>query len=495
MNAIQTTAPMPAVSLIFMMDSYKYSHPFAYPEGIDYMYAYGEARLPSDRTVVPFGMTILVKEYLSRQITIADVDAAEQFAKAHFGANIFARSAWEKVVNEYNGYLPIIFSAVPEGMPVTGGMPIYSVECADPDLFWMAAAFETMIQRAVWYPTTIATADYEVKQKMKHYYEMSGADLGMMDFALHDFGARGVTCSEQARIGGCAHLVNFKGSDTIEGILAAQYYYGVDGGMPGFSVYATEHSVECSFGPSADDALAYLRQQLKSAKTIGAGIISIVIDGYDVYRETDLICNELRQEIIDSGIKVVLRPDSGDMMEVVPIILAKLEKAFGYTMTGKGYRKINYVGVIQGDGVDSMAIDMLLGKLVVGLKYSADNVIFGSGGALLQKVNRDTLKFAQKASLICKGTDEIGIAKNPITDSGKKSKQGIWLSIIRDGVKMTVEENDILPGDRDLFEIYYDGAKHNVSLFFIGDSEDDAEWAPYFGNFPTLDEVRARCAV
>ena len=409
------------ISLIFRLDSYKFSHPFAYPSGIKAMTSYGEARISENEVVVPFGWQFLAKRYLSQTITMAHVDAAERFAIAHFGRPLFAREAWKKVVTVYNGKLPLIIRAVPEGTIMHGKQPIYTVTVFDKDLFWLSAGFETMIQRGFWYPTTIVTQDYHIKQIIRRFYEQTGADMNMIPFSYHDFGGRGVTCAEQAEIGGASHLVNFLGSDTVEGILAANFYYKDE--MAGFSVYATEHSVECSFGGGTEDAKAYIRQQLKNA--IPGSIVSIVIDGYDVYREANLLCAEFKDDIINSQAKVVFRPDSGDMLEVVPKILAMQEKAFGVVKTSTGHKKIQYVGVIQGDGVDHFMIQTMLDKITRVLGYSADCVIFGSGGALLQKVNRDTLKFAQKACAILTDSGWVGIAKDPITDHGKKSKEGV----------------------------------------------------------------------
>jgi nicotinamide phosphoribosyltransferase len=270
--------------------------------------------------------------------------------------------------------------------------------------------------------------DRETKKDIKHYFDISGSDLGLLPFALHDFGGRGVTCGEQAEAGGAAHLVNFMGSDTVEGILAANFYY--KNTMAAFSVAATEHSIECSFGLDNEGERQYLIHVLTKVAAPGS-IISIVIDGKDVFRCANTLCTdpEIKALIIkhgESGGKVVFRPDSGDMLVTIPAILKMQEAAFGSVTNAKGYRKINYVGVIQGDGVDrqGMAIKSVYGK-ILSMGFSADNVIFGSGGGLLQSVTRDTLKFAQKASAILVDGEWVGIAKDPITDPGKKSKEGV----------------------------------------------------------------------
>ncbi|MCK9531857.1 MAG: nicotinate phosphoribosyltransferase [Gammaproteobacteria bacterium] len=448
------------ISLICRIDSYKFSHPFAYPKGIQAMTSYGEARIKGSEIVVPFGMQLLVKRYLSETITAEDVEAAEAFALAHFGRPLFHKEGWMKVVNVYNGKLPLIIRAVKEGTVMHGSQPIYTVTVFDEDLYWMSAGFETMIQRGIWYPTTIATFDYVTKQEIIKRYKATGANLDLVPFALHDFGGRGVSSGETAEIGGAAHLVNFMGSDTVEGILTANFYYKCD--MAGFSVYATEHSIQCSFGPTRDNAIDYLRTQIRNA-TPGS-IFSVVIDGYDVFREAEILCTELKDEIIASGAKVVFRPDSGDMMEIVPALLKMQEDHFGVTLTETGHKRINYVGMIQGDGISHTTLIELLDK-VIELGYSADVIIFGSGGALLQKVNRDTLKFAQKACSILIDGEWKGIAKDPITDQGKKSKEGI-LTLARNlatGELETLRIDDGFPeGYEDAhFLVYYLGKLFN----------------------------------
>ena len=453
------------IGLICRMDSYKFGHNFSYPNLVDGkeikgMTAYGTARVGRKTTIIPAGMQMLVKRYLTQRITLDDITQADEFATAHFGRRLFAYEAWCKVVEVYDGYLPLIIRAVPEGTPLKGGLPIYTVTCLDEDLFWMASAFETLILRAIWYPTTVATMDYDIKGYISRMYEVTGADPALLPFALHDFGGRGVTSAEQAEVGGAAHLFNFMGSDTVEGVLTANFYYNEP--MAAYSVPATEHSVQCSFGPTRENAIEYLRTQLRQA--VPGGIMSIVIDGYDVYREAEILCTDLKDEIIASGAKIVFRPDSGDMQEVIPRLLRMQEMAFGSVTNEKGFRKINTVGIIQGDGIDHLAIKSVIGKLMT-MGFSADNVIFGSGGSLLQKVNRDTFKFAQKASaLLLEDGTWKGIAKDPITDPGKKSAEGV-LTTARSRMTGELSLVRVDKGLNDEFEDIMKLVYHNGRLF------------------------------
>lgn len=442
------------VALIFRTDSYKFSHPFAYPEGIKGMTCYGTARVGPTTNIVFAGMQQLLQSTFQEPITMQDVDAAQAFAIAHFGRPLFHYESWAYVVNAHGGYPPLAIRSLDEGTVVPGGTALYNVTCLDPKVHWMAAAFETVILRGIWYPTTIATDDFDVRVSIYEYYKLTNADMSMLPFALHDFGGRGVTCSEQAQIGGAAHLINFKGSDTLEGVLSANHYY--DEPMSAFSVYATEHSVECSWGLDAEGERRYVEHQIRTAQKMDLPVSSIVIDGKDTLRCAAVFCDPQVVALVKSrATKIVLRPDSGDMMVLVPQLLDMLAKAYGTTTTACGnYRMLNNVGILWGDGVDHAAIRMLLGHLLAH-GWASSVVIFGSGGALLQKVNRDKYKFAQKASailvetpdqssdnLIYNGQDHllgdstvlqwVGIAKDPITDPGKKSLEGVITAVYND---------------------------------------------------------------
>lgn len=438
-------------NLILDADSYKLSHFAAYPKNIVGMFSYLEPRIGGE-TIIPFGMQMWIQKTLTKPISTNDIDEAEDFAKKH--GEPFNRSDWEYLVNRYGGFMPVTIRSVPEGTPVPSRNVIASVECIEQRLFWLSSYIETSLQRGVWYPTTIASRDYRVKKLIKMYYERTSDKPEMIPFTLHDFGGRGVSSEESAQIGGAAHLVNFAGSDTISGIRAANFYYNCD--MAAYSVPATEHSIQSAFGPKAQRE--YLRSVLERFAKKGA-IVSIVIDGYDVYREAKLLCTEFKDFIVESGARIVFRPDSGDALEVVPTILLMQAEYFGYTVNSKGFKVINNVGVIQGDGIDEFMIERLLAKLEA-MGFAADNIVFGSGGALLQKVHRDTYKFAQKASAVLLDNGMwVDLFKDPITDPGKKSKAG-RLTLVRSTKTreyLTLTINHLVDNEfEDQMQIVYD---------------------------------------
>jgi nicotinamide phosphoribosyltransferase len=363
-----------------------------------------------------FGLQAFIKEYLLEPITQADIDIADEILTAH--GEPFNREGWEYILRVHGGKLPVVIRAVPEGTVVPVKNVLATIENTDPECFWLTTYLETALLRAVWYPVTVATQSWTIRKVILDYLEKTG-DTNLIDFKLHDFGARGVSSMESAAIGGAAHLINFMGSDTISGILFAREYYNA--GIAGFSIPAAEHSTITSWGRE-NEVEAY-RNMLKQFGKPGA-LVAVVSDSYHVFNAAEnLWGGELRQEVIDSGATVVIRPDSGDPIAVNNQLVQILDKKFGHTVNSKGFKVLNNVRLIQGDGVNELTIRGILGSFMA-LGYSADNIAFGMGGALLQQLDRDTQKFAMKCSSAQINGTWIDVQKDPITDSGKKSKAG-----------------------------------------------------------------------
>jgi nicotinamide phosphoribosyltransferase len=405
-----------AKNIILNTDSYKVSMFKQYPAGTTNVYSYIESRGGRyDRTVF-FGLQAFIKEYLLDPITQQDIDVADEILTAH--GEPFNRAGWQYILDKHMGYLPVVIRAVPEGTVVPVKQVLATIENTDPECFWLTTWLETALLRAIWYGTTVASQSHTIKQVILHYLELTG-DPSTIDFKLHDFGARGVSSMESAGIGGAAHLVNFMGTDTITGVLYAREYY--NGGIAGFSIPAMEHSTVTSWGREGE-VEAY-RNMLKQYGKPGQPV-AFVSDSYDVFNAAgNLWGGELKQEVIDSGAVVVIRPDSGDPDVVCRKLVEILGEKFGYTKNTKGYKVLNNVRLIQGDGVNEHTIRTILGGFQA-YGWSADNIAFGMGGALLQQLDRDTQKFAMKCSSITVNGEERDVVKDPITDPGKKSKAG-----------------------------------------------------------------------
>jgi nicotinamide phosphoribosyltransferase len=220
-------------------DLYKFSHFLLYPDDMEYIESYLEARGGEFDVCTLFGLQYVIHRYLAKPVTLAMIDEAERDALAH--GEPFNREGWLHILNEYDGFMPVTIRAIPEGTIVPVKNAIMVVRSPrDPKCAWITNWLETMLSR-VWYPSTVAIASREIRKVWKHFLDVSSdnpaAEIG---FKHHDFGSRGVTCSEQAMLGGAAHLLSFLGSDTVAGVKMANHYY--DEAMSGFSIPATEHS-------------------------------------------------------------------------------------------------------------------------------------------------------------------------------------------------------------------------------------------------------------
>ena len=423
-------------NLILNTDSYKASHFLQYPAGAEVVSSYIEARGGQFKNALFFGLQAFIKETLSKPVTRADIDEAEALFAAH-GVPFF-RQGWEHIVQQHGGFLPIEIEALPEGSIIPNGNALVQVRNTDPQAYWLTSYLETALLRAVWYPTTVATLSWQVKQTLRQALETTCDNLAAeLPFKLHDFGARGVSSHESAALGGMAHLVNFRGTDTVAALLAAKRYYGAD--MAGFSIPAAEHSTITAWGRDGEaDAYANMLTQFAQP----GKLLAVVSDSYDIYHAVSEIWGkQLRAQVENSGATVVIRPDSGVPEDIVPEVLQRLYAEFGGRVNAKGYKVLNdCVRVIQGDGVDVDSIKVIVQRIQQA-GFSTENVAFGMGGGLLQKVNRDTLSFAMKASAIRINGDWHDVYKQPVTDSGKNSKRG-RLAVIRDaGAIKTIRED------------------------------------------------------
>lgn len=441
----------PEFNIVTGTDSYKVSHWKQYPEGTTNVFSFLESRGGRYAEVIFFGLQYILKKYFTGcVVTEEKIAEAKDLFEAHFGSSqLFNEAGWRYILTEHKGVLPVRIKAIPEGTKVPVGQAIVTIENTDPNTPWLTNYIETILMQ-VWYPTTVATQSYYMKQTILQYLEETGTPEDIL-FKLHDFGYRGSTSVESAGIGGAAHLVNFLGTDTFEAIRVLRYFYNEK--MAGFSIPAAEHSTITSWGRS-NEGKAFANMLHKYP----AGLVAVVSDSYNIYNACENIWGEeLKTEVLGRNGTVVIRPDSGEPTEVLPRILTILGEKFGYSVNAKGYKVLNpKVRVIQGDGIDSESVGVILEALKVS-GWSADNIAFGSGGGLLQNVNRDTQKFALKCSSVVISGVEQDVYKDPVTDHGKRSKTG-RLILVRnaDGKFETVREE--LGGENLLQTVFLNGS-------------------------------------
>ncbi|CAE7315548.1 NAMPT [Symbiodinium natans] len=487
-------------------DSYKVSHWKQYPAGTQYVYSalpqldacYFESRgCDNDgwNEVVFFGLQYFIKRYLLGQVVTKEkIDEAAELYSQHFGdgvndnPSLFYREGWEYILSAHGGRLPVHIKAVPEGTVVPTKTALFTLVNTDPKCFWLTNFLETLLVQ-VWYPMTVCTNSRFQKLSIAKYLEETGnTDWSVPNgtcFKLHDFGFRGVSSVESAAIGGCAHLVNFLGTDTVAAMICARDYYGAKKAAGG-SIPASEHSTITSWGVEGEvDAM---RNMLESYPE---GLVACVSDSFDIWRACrDYWGDKLKdlikgRRLIQRQLCDVLWPlpamDAEDVTETPTGQRARGTDSEGLTMFmmvrrasaemrslllalcgswRQGHKLLPaYIRVIQGDGVDWESIPKILEKLKKE-KIAADNIAFGSGGALLQKLNRDTFKCAFKCAEITINGESRDVFKDPITDKGKaetEDSQAGKQHYSSDGKYVTVASGKGDPAKDIMVDVFKDG--------------------------------------
>lgn len=431
------------INPILLSDSYKYSMWLSYPKNATYVSSYFEARGGDYPETIFFGLQMILQEHFSTPVTMADVDEAEEIITGH--GCPFNRKGWELLVTRHGGKWPVVIDAVPEGTWVPYRNVLLQIRNTDPDFAWLTTYFETVLSH-LWYTNTVATRSGTCRKIITKWLDKTSdltAENNGILFRLHDFGYRGTETVESAGFGGVSHLVNFMGTDTVAALVAGRRYY--DCPMAGFSIPATEHSVITSWGgPEKEEAAHknFLDVYLGDGK-----LVASVSDSYDIFRTCrEIWGGSLKQQILDSGGKVVVRPDSGNPPEIMVEVTKILDAQFGSTVNSKGYKVIHpAIGGLQGDGVSEQAIDVCC-KAVADAGYSNEFWAFGMGGQLLQVMDRDTSKYAFKASSISfdqEPTNWQAFKKDPVTDKGKLSKAGRLALVKTNGSFETIQESDL----------------------------------------------------
>ncbi len=447
-------------NLIICSDAYKYSHPKFYGTEMTKMISYMESRGGKFAETVFYGLQIFLKQYLEGiAITKEEVDEAYELLGTKLGVfgrdDVFDRTKFDYIVDKYDGKLPVSIKAVPEGTIVNTKNVLFTIESLDPECAWLTNFLESLLLQ-VWYPITVATLSREVRKIVMNAFEdCTSYDDNLInflsDYVLNDFGFRGVSSVQSAKIGGSAHLVNFRGSDTVIASKLIRDIYNTDI-IYGQSIPATEHSIMTLKGEEGE--LELMERVLRLYPT---GLVACVSDSFNIFKA----CSEkwgtrLRDLILsrpsEPGNQLVIRPDSGHVINTLKEIFNILFDKFGYTVNDKGYKVLPpQIRVIQGDGVNLESIKEIYAMLKAE-KISPENLALGMGGKLLQAdINRDTNNFATKACFAIVDGEERNVVKSPtemdadgnITKSFKKSKQGrVKLVKNEDGTYRTVTSMD-----------------------------------------------------
>ena len=423
-------------NLLLQTDVYKFGHKDQYPPGTNKVYSYLESRGSRedglDYTVF-FGLQYYLKRYLSRPVTHEDVDEYVEVAGGILGPDNLNVKQFRALADL--GYTPLLIKAVPEGTVMPLRNALMTITNTHPDFAWLVNYVETLLMK-LWSPITVASNSYRFRRMFNGFADRTCGNRDHVPFQMHDFGYRGCASEESAAIAGAAHLLSFYGTDTTAGVkFLRDYYNAANCERPiGLSVPASEHSVMCAWDDKNEDVQAIANMLM----VYPTGIVSIVSDTYNLWKTiTDYYCGSFKEAILGRDGKVVVRPDSGDPPNIIcgdPAgetleeqmgVLRLLDRGFGSTFNTKGFRELDpHIGCIYGDAIFYERAQQILSRMA-GMGYASNQIVYGSGGLLLNSWSRDTLKMAIKATYCEVNGQPRPIEKDPVTDHGKRSKKGL----------------------------------------------------------------------
>lgn len=322
-----------------LCDFYKIGHRVQYPEGTEVVYSTWTPRSGKHSNglekVVAFGFQGVLQEirelFASEFFNRSKDDVVQEYSRVIKYA-LFVPNPDTSHIEELHdlGYLPIRVKALEEGTLVPFRVPMLTIENTDSRFFWLTNFLETVLSANLWKPATTASIGKQYRDILnKHAIKTTGSTMGV-EFQGHDFSMRGMSGAEDAARSGLGHLLSFSGTDTIPAIMYAEGYYGanIEKELVGCSVNATEHSVMCAGGK--DDEFETYRRLIED--TYPTGILSIVSDTWDLFSVITKILPRLKSSIMSrnggegSLDKVVIRPDSGDPVDILCGTLNKMEK-------------------------------------------------------------------------------------------------------------------------------------------------------------------------
>ncbi|WP_103866150.1 nicotinate phosphoribosyltransferase [Aquimarina sp. I32.4] len=427
---------------LLLTDGYKLGHKEQYPQGTTLVYSNWtprKSRVEGVDKVVFFGLQYFVKEYLIKRFNQEFFEQPKAKVTAEYKKHVDHYLGVDYDIAHIEalhdlGYLPIEIKAIPEGTEVPIRVPMFTMVNTKPEFFWLTNYLETLLSCIIWQPCTSATIAKQYRKILNQYAkETDQTNQEFVTWQGHDFSMRGMSGTESSLLSGMGHALSFSGSDTLPVAKAYETFYNADvtKELVIGSVNATEHSVMCA--GSKDDEIGTFKRLLKTYPT---GILSVVSDTWDLWKVLTEYLPQLKQEILQRDGKLVIRPDSGDPVDIIcgcehenPIVakgvIELLWDEFGGTINKQGYKVLDpKIGAIYGDSITLERATQICERLKQ-KGFASTNVVLGIGSFTYQYNTRDTFGFAMKATYVEVNGEGREIFKDPITDDGtKKSAKG-----------------------------------------------------------------------
>ena len=426
---------------ILYSDTYKQCHPRMYPEGTTKLVSYWVPRrsmLKEDKMIF-FGLQGFINNYLIKLFNnnffnLSKEEVKEKYTKimnAHLGQGHYEL---DRVLALHDlGFLPLSIRAIPEGTIVPMGVPCIEIENTVPEFFWVVQWIECLLQSELWKPCVHATMARWFKEIALRYYELTSDEDPSM--AMADFGMRGMSGIEEATKASAAWLTSFNKTSTIPAIDYINENYFHCGQGIGIGAISTEHSVMSANYAIDGDEITFVKKLLTELYPDSS--FSMVSDTYDYWNMVENIIPACKDEILAHNGKLLIRPDSGDIVSISVSSVEKLWDIFGGTINSKGFKVLDpHVGVIYGDGCTIDRVQEIYNQLME-KEFAADNIIFGIGAfsfvgrseeetGKIAVYTRDTFGIAMKATYAVVNGKPVFLYKDPKTDIShlKKSAKG-----------------------------------------------------------------------
>jgi nicotinamide phosphoribosyltransferase len=463
---------------LLLTDGYKVDHKRQYPDGTTLVYSNWtprKSRIEGIDEVVFFGLQYFLKKYIIQDFDLhffkqPKEEVVKKYARRinnYLGENQVGTKHIEDLHDL--GYIPMVFKALPEGASVPIRVPMFTMYNTIPEFFWLTNYFETLLSAVIWLPCNSATIAKQYRIVLDKYAEETSSMPGFVDWQGHDFSMRGMGGIEAAVTSAAGHLLSFTGSDTIPAIDFFEEYYNAnsDTELIAGSVAATEHSVMC-MGTTEGEYETFKRL---ICEVYPKGIVSIVSDTWDLWKVLTDYLPRLKDEIVSREGKVVVRPDSGDPVDIIcgnpngkteqekKGVIELLWDVFGGTVNAKGFKElVPQIGAIYGDSITVTRATAICERLKA-KGFASTNVVLGIGSFTYQYNTRDTFGFAMKATYGEVNGEGRAIFKDPITDDGtKKSAKGLMkIEFVEGQYTLTDEVSWEEEQKGELKEVFRDG--------------------------------------
>lgn len=428
---------------LLLSDTYKQCHDRMYPKGLTKLVSYWVARksmLKNQNEMVFFGLQAFIKEYLLDYFNDYFFSLSEDYMIKLYSDSMNIQIGEtnydiDKLIKLHRyGKLPLEIRALPEGTLVTMGTPCIEISNTHDDFAWLVQWIECILQVQLWKPCAHATIGYMYRQIADKWYEKT-VDGISSDMACADFGMRGMSCMEEAIRCSASWLLSFNKTSTIPAINYVDKYYNADckNNKIGLGAVSTEHSVMGANFSIDGDEITFVRRLLNELYPNTS--FSMVSDTYDYWNMINVILPEVKEDIINHNGKLLVRPDSGNIVDISVKTVERLWDIFGGTINSKGYKVLDpHIGVIYGDGCTLQNVETIWLELEK-RGFAANCINFGVGAfcfsAIVEDkkliaVTRDTFGIAMKATYGIIDGKKLMIYKDPKTDTNnlKKSHKG-----------------------------------------------------------------------